>query len=182
MNSFVPFLEFPGVTRSTISSGRVRSAARRGLMGLGGVDDYKSDSSATIQAKIVGFKQQLANAQAERNKCQVGVTTILLPWEMVAHAECVLRWDGQIGWFKDRISEASVALGQAQQREKVAAAEEAQALKDATLPAGVPGAKGTSSKGQAMTGAGGIPTWAKALGGAVLLGGVAFILVKATKK
>lgn len=150
-------------------------------MGLGGVEDYKADSSATIKSKIIGFNQQLINATAERDRCQVGVTTILLPWELAAHAECVLRGDGQIGWFKDRISEATVALGLAQRNEKAAkdqADAEAQLLaaEVATGSAAMVGGKAKGSKGKAT-----IPTWAKAVGGVVLLGSLTFVLVRKGK-
>lgn len=166
----------------------VRGAYAGALSGLGSVEEFNKDSVASIIAKRNGFQISLANAQIERAKCDnwtagdvvgaaAGVLTFGISTAAVAagKVECILRWDGQIGWFKDRITEATAALPAAELRERqqaAAAAQQASAQQSSSAGSGI-----------ALTKFGkvGMPKWVPIAAGVGALGIVGYMLFMGKK-
>ena len=174
---------------------------------LGSVEEYQNDSVSVIQAKIANAKALLANAKAEREKCN-SVSVISIVSGGISNLECTLRWDGQIGWWQDRLNEATAALRIAQARAAAEAAIDAAAEADqiraadeaeraaltaarntggaAKLPISSGGRRPSSSDVAALTSSSSflssVPKPILIVGGIAVLGALAFFGTKALKK
>ena len=144
---------------------------------------------AQLEAELQGHQNMLANAKVRRKDCnKVSVVSVVTGG--ITNLECILRWDGQVAWFNDRIIETEQALLMAQSNLSTLEIAEAQAaVKRDTSPLMKPKPKAsqlTKGSGASAGGGGGDDEsgggpskWLLYGLGALVLGGGAYVIMKA---
>jgi hypothetical protein len=188
----------PQAVRFFGRSGVTEITRKRGLSGfgaLGGDSPVGDESPGVAAARLAGARGQLENAKRQRADCDkvsaadvvFGILTIGGS-TLAMKGACIIKWDGAVSYWSDRVSEWEGAVGTAQAMAQAEA--DAAVLTPVSSPVKTPvqaaGVKSAFSTGSAMTtssGAlGGIPTWVKVAGGVLLLGGLAYGVTRYTKR
>jgi hypothetical protein len=173
----------PRAVRFFGRSGVAEVVRGRGLGGLGGDSPSEEVMPPEVAAAGLASAQgKLANAIRQRKDCDK-FTPLSVITGGINMGLCVIKWDGAVSYWKDRVSEWEGALGMAQAQAAAAAAAEATPLPVPTgvkRPTKLPGK--TGSAGLALTAAGGLPSWVKIAGGVLLLGGLAYGVSRYTRR
>lgn len=176
------------IIRNTLMPGRMRHVTPNffGLRGLGAEGGL---SLSVLRKQLAVARTELANARKERAQCDqlfsnVGdfLATVATAGGAYAptKAFCVLKWDGQVDHFSNLVKQLNSQIVLAVDSGTAAGAL-SQDITSQDITSQDP-ATGRGSTRSVMTGSGGIPTWAKALGGVVLLGGAVLVAMKLTRK